>query len=438
MLIGKFKKCLASHIDKSSLNNVLFKPISMLLSFIYTPLLMNCLGKETYGVWVTILSIINWITNFDFGIGNGLRNILPKALSEESYDYAQKQVSTALIVMSRLVLIINCIAVAIVLLIDIDNIIVSSESVRTPLIISITFICINFVLGLLNTLLYSIQKSELVSARNCVSQLLNIIGVVFLSKNKIGSLVNVSIVFGLSSSLTYICGLFILCNIREYFRPKVKLYDKKIVPLISDVGIKFFVIQVSCLIMYSTDNILIKILFGGEAVAIYDICNKPFEAVQGILLAFIAPYWSKTTYIIEKRDFGSLKRMIIRLNAFVIAYSSIYIILCTNLERIAFLWIGEKIIFPQGLAKVMCVYYICYSIMAVNSQFINGTGKINIQLVTMVVVSVINIPLSIYMADKMNLGVTGIKLATDVLVMLPMIILPTNLYYIIRNLKKNG
>ena len=50
--------------DKRILRSVglttIIKPIGMIVSFLYTPMLLKYLGSEKYGLWVTVLSVINW------------------------------------------------------------------------------------------------------------------------------------------------------------------------------------------------------------------------------------------------------------------------------------------------------------------------------------------------------------------------------------------
>ena len=60
-------------VFKNSALSVLYKGIGMVLSLISAPLILNCLGEEKYGVWVSLLSIVSWIYYLDLGIGNGLR-----------------------------------------------------------------------------------------------------------------------------------------------------------------------------------------------------------------------------------------------------------------------------------------------------------------------------------------------------------------------------
>lgn len=64
--------------------NVILKPLTMLLSMIYIPVLLDYLGDEKYGVWATISAFVNWFSVFDIGIGNGMRNKLAESLAAET------------------------------------------------------------------------------------------------------------------------------------------------------------------------------------------------------------------------------------------------------------------------------------------------------------------------------------------------------------------
>ena len=74
-----------TNIKKSMFLNILAKPIGMVITLLYTPFLLAYLGNEKYGIWVTVLSVINWINFFDIGIGNGYRNILAENLVKKDF-----------------------------------------------------------------------------------------------------------------------------------------------------------------------------------------------------------------------------------------------------------------------------------------------------------------------------------------------------------------
>jgi O-antigen/teichoic acid export membrane protein len=41
----------------------------MLLSFYSIRLMLDLLGVESFGIWLVVLSVLQWVTFFDFGVG---------------------------------------------------------------------------------------------------------------------------------------------------------------------------------------------------------------------------------------------------------------------------------------------------------------------------------------------------------------------------------
>lgn len=72
------------------LSSVVYYQISCLF-----PLTINYVSSPIYGIWMTLYSIISWLSIFDIGLGNGLRNNLTKCLVEGNYKDAKEYVSTA-------------------------------------------------------------------------------------------------------------------------------------------------------------------------------------------------------------------------------------------------------------------------------------------------------------------------------------------------------
>ena len=97
-----------SDMKNSMIQGTLYKGVSILLSLVYVPVVLDYLGDYKYGVWATVLSILSWISYFDLGIGNGLRNRLSEALaSSNSKNDAKTLVSSAYAILSLVVLAIS-------------------------------------------------------------------------------------------------------------------------------------------------------------------------------------------------------------------------------------------------------------------------------------------------------------------------------------------
>ena len=157
--------------------SMIMKPISMLLSLVYTPLALAFLGEAKYGIWAIILNIVSWINYFDIGIGNGLRNRLAEAIALDDKEDAQKYVSTAYIGTSVLSLVF-CVLISLVWnifgLTDFFKLKVADENTNLIIFISVLFVCINFVLSLSKTSAYAIQQPGIISIVGIAGQRFNI------------------------------------------------------------------------------------------------------------------------------------------------------------------------------------------------------------------------------------------------------------------------
>src|SRR6478735_10200709 len=66
---------------------ILAQAIQVITAVVSVPLTLNYLGKERFGLWMTISTFLSFINFSDFGIGIGYQNGLSKVIAEKSYSY---------------------------------------------------------------------------------------------------------------------------------------------------------------------------------------------------------------------------------------------------------------------------------------------------------------------------------------------------------------
>ena len=81
-------------------------------------------------------------------------------------------------------------------------------------------------------------------------------------------------------------------------------------------------------------------------------------------------------------------------------------------------------------------YFMIYISYSPFTYFINGTGKIKLQMLTVVLMSLVNIPLAIFLASYKNMGVSGVIFSTMICLLPHAILLPVQYSKIIRNKAK--
>ena len=68
-----FKPNIDLQYKKNTLYTCLLKILSVVTSFIIVPITIDFVNAENYGIWLTLSSMVTWISFFDLGLTNGLR-----------------------------------------------------------------------------------------------------------------------------------------------------------------------------------------------------------------------------------------------------------------------------------------------------------------------------------------------------------------------------
>lgn len=98
------------------------------------------------------------------------------------------------------------------------------------------------------------------------------------------------------------------------------------------------------------------------------------------------------------------------------------------------MWVGKEIAVPLGISVVMAAYVILNAWCGIYSQFLNGVGKIKLQLYSGLLGALINIPLAIYLGR--HLGISGVVLSTFLIAIISAIWSPVQYFKLINNKAK--
>ena len=126
---------------KSASIAVLLRPISVLISLVYTPMMLSYLGDEQYGLWATMLSVMNWFTIFDFGIAGGFRNILSVEVANHNEENIRKVTSTAYTLIGTIVSALFCILFIVAQMVNWRSVFNTSVDMKMGVIFVMIFTC---------------------------------------------------------------------------------------------------------------------------------------------------------------------------------------------------------------------------------------------------------------------------------------------------------
>lgn len=419
--------------------NVLYKCVGMFISLIYVPIVLKYLGNEKYGVWITISSVVSWITYFDIGIGNGLRNRLVENISNNDIVAQKKTVSTAYISISIITAVMFFIIMIMITIFDIPkllNLNLIGENINIVILINIIFICINFILSLCNTILYALQLSSIVTLISIIPQIINIIIIYILTFILDSNLTILSIVYGFTILSTNIIASLVIFKKYKQLRPSMKLFDKQEMKHINEFGIKMFILQISALILNTTDNILISKLYGAEHVTPYNMVYKAFSYINMIHMAILSPMWSSYTMANSQNNIKWLKKSLKKMEYISIIFVLVSLIMINIFPKVSYIWLGKKLNYSSELIIITAFYFILLMWSNVYSSFLCGVGRINVFTVVCMIQAILNIPLSIFFAIKLNMGLSGVVMGSLVVMLLASIVGPIEVRRWFKNLSK--
>jgi O-antigen/teichoic acid export membrane protein len=364
----------------------LLKGFSILTGFIYVPLLLNYLTQEKYGIWLTLTSILGWFGFFDIGLGNGLRNKLTESFALGDMNLGKKYVSTTYALLI-------CIFSVVLVIFNVCNVFVDWQKVLNTKTISnqelyvltsivFTFFIIRFIVQLIGVIYLADHKPSVNNALGTASNLLSLIIVYILTKSAIkGDLVLLGSIITIMPVLLFVfISIYAFKNNYANIKPSFKAINFKLSSGLMSLGVKFFLMQVSAIVIFSTSSIFIAQFYGPKEVVVYNIVFKYFQMPVMIFSIILSPFWSAVTDALVKNDYAWLKSSIRRLNI-MSALFSLGIIIMVFISRPVFkIWVGDKVNPPFSLVVFMAIYSIINVFLSPFVSFINGTGKIKLTM----------------------------------------------------------
>lgn len=412
-----------SNRTEKAKKNIIILFISHIFNFFsimaLVPVTINYLGNVEYGIWLTLASILSWLINLDFGIGNGLRNKLAEALATSDIKLARTYVSTAYFVFATgiiLALVVYFIIHGFLNWADLLNAPAGyQELLNTVVFYIIVLFLTQFLLKLLTSIINADQRPALAGALSLIINSLTLLTVYLLSVFANPSF----ILFSLFSSaipviVFLVASIFLFRGHYKNISPSYKAIDYKYSSNLVKLGMQFFVIQISSLIIFTTDNIIIAQLYGPEEVVIYNVAYKYFYLAMLVYSVILAPFWSAFTDAYVKQDFEWIKNSMKKLFVIWVLISIAIIVMVFLSDFVYKFWVGENIQVPFLLSVFTGVFIIIVNWNNIFAYFINGVGKVRIQLYYSIIVAIINIPLSVFLAKNAGMGITGVIVATNI------------------------
>ena len=378
------EKSRTSNLIRQAFYTFLLKGVSVLISFLYVPLLLNYLSKEKYGIWLTLITITNWVGLFDIGLGNGLRNKLAEALAMNDMRLARIYVSTTYALFGIITIIFVIFFNLVNLYIPWNNILNSSLISPNELLLLtsmiFSFTILRFFSQLIGVIFIAHQRTSTNDLIITISSLISLLCVYLISLHVLpGNIILPALVITLTPAVMYmVFSIVAFSSIFKYIRPSLKHVKFSYSRPLFLLSMRFFAVQITALVTYASANVLVANLFNPQEVIVYNIAFTIFNACIMVMTLCVSPIWSSVTQAYYSEDFYYLKRTLRRLNMLSVVFSIGVLVLLAISNNIYQIWLKGKVTIPFHLSTAMAIYAIVFMFQAPYSAYVNGMGKIKL------------------------------------------------------------
>lgn len=404
-------------VSKNIFYSFLLKGVALVISVLTIPLYLKYFNNNegTYGIWLTIASLLSIISVFDMGLGNGLKNKLISCIEKDDKAKAKQYIST----IYSLTLIVGCLIFAIasiILFLLPDKVLISlffKDEIATisilKLKISISIVLLGigleFFLKNISYILQAHQKNAITGIFMLITNASMLLFTIFSrsiipDQNKI---LVISIAYCLLLNVPLIIANIFLFNGKlKDIKPSFKTKNYKDCKDVLSLSAKFFITQIGTLFMWAINEFIITSFFDKAFVTQYAEYFKLFSLLVSIFGTTIQqPFWTAIAKQRVLKNANEIKKMCKKILLIGAGFFAINLILAFALPLVFSIWLGVNAP-PNNL--LYQIVFICYSfVFFLGGTFViicNGLNLFKGQLFTALVAIFCKIPVLILLCNS--------------------------------------
>ena len=409
-------------------------------TFMATPLMLQLLGSQQFGVWLVLLSVFQWITLFDLGVSAGARNEIARAAASKDAERVRRAVSTGWFYVALIALALFALAALVLCFTPAASWLqvhaFGGVDASAALWLVTAGACASFGAGYVQSIYAALENAAAFSIFSLLSNLgfLALLGVA--QALSLHSMTELSVLYLLA--LLSANGCLIVNFFRHFpqYRPRLNAVDDTLRGTILGFGVKMFVIQLAALVIFTTSRLLASILLGPESVVVYDAGFKVFSLVTMVHTLVMTTLWSSFTQAHERSETAWIRRTLVRLLQLMVPLSLACAALAMLSPWLIGLWLGPNQVGTPLFYALFAASTILICWNNIFAYFLNGIGDTKVQLFSALAAGVLNVPATYFCTVTVGLGISGIPLGTLLSLSLFAVLGPMQVLYLVKAKKR--
>jgi O-antigen/teichoic acid export membrane protein len=386
------------------------KALNILISFLSVPLTVHYLGAERYGVWLTISSLLTWMTMSDFGLaGNALINVLAEASGKDDREGAQHYSASAFWALTGVGVLTGIIATASFRFIPLRRVFqvsaaTSTHELQLACALTIGFLVLNFPLSMQQSIYSAYQEGFLANIWGIAANSLALLALVVVCRSH-GGLPQLVLALSGTRAAVGIANFFFLYRRYYWLQPTPLAVRWVCVKRLFSLGSKYLVTQLAALGIYQSQPMIITQMMGPKYVVIFVVAYKIVALPIDLAYMATAPFISAFGEAKARMEWGWIKDAYTKANKASFVFGlPILAVLAIFAKPIIRIWAGAAAAPSTSLIVGLTLYTALGIALMTVGQLLVGLERVNAVALSLVLCAVAIIGSSILVAPKWGLA----------------------------------
>lgn len=385
-------------------------------SLITVPLTLKYLGNERFGLWMTISSVLAMAAFADFGVGNGVLNIVAEGFGKDDLAGIRKAISSGFAILSAIAAFLLLSFFGIYRLVNwADFFRVTSPQARLEagpaLVVFATCFALNISLDVVQRVQLGLQQGYRYGLWQLCGSMAGFVGVLSGIWLHVSLPVLVVAIAGAPLFATALNAINFFGFARPDLRPSRAFISRETILRIVRLGGLFFVLQLVIAISFSADNFIIARTLGAINVPEYAIPQRMFAIIGMLSATLIASLWPAYGEAISRSHIAWVRRTLRRSMLLVLSASSIVsFVLLLLAPRLLHWWIGSRIHPPFLLLLGLAIWSVMDCCRTCLGTFMNGAAVVRFQIILWLIFGTVCVTMKVL--SVRHFGVVGVPWST--------------------------
>ena len=410
------------------------------ITLIQVPLLLGILEQEKYGVWLTLLNVVNWVTVFDLGITNGLRNKLSELFVQQKFDDTRKYIFNVFLFLTIFFVSIYAVFFLFQNHLNYQKLFNTKtiENDELSLIFNLVFSGIIFRYIIQTPIVLETARgfTHISNGLLLFGNSLSLISIFILSvvNKSYLNLTSVGIISIWIPNLVYV-GYFVWFIFKDngFFMPKISEINILSIRPLMKISFHFFLIQITALIIFASLPFLLTQLLNPNSATEYNLANSIFNIPLLIMGVLCNPITPLVTQAYVQKDKVWLVSILKKFYIYTAVLLLVIWMLYAFSNRIYYLWIGNKVTINNYLVLWIAIYTSINIILQPFSNIYNGIGKLDVIAYLSPVGVILFLTTSIYFTQQLQ-NPTGVVIGLISSSLIGLIYIPYKVFFEIKYL----